>query len=203
VLVVTDLTPDNWDEFVVNSDKPSFVKFYAPWCGHCKKLKPTWDDLAEHFDTKDKSVLIGDVDCTGTAQALCSKYNIKGYPTLKSFWKNIRKDYEGERTYDALLKFASALGPMCGLNSRSSCSSEQLENINSWSKNTTDSLEHRKSEIESVIKNLEIKHEDFVHSLREQFQHSEKELQKEKEAYDFEMSIIDSLVKGASVKDEM
>ena len=42
---VVEITPENWDETVVNSGKSVFIKFFAPWCGHCKKLKPDWDLL--------------------------------------------------------------------------------------------------------------------------------------------------------------
>jgi thiol:disulfide interchange protein len=45
---VVTLTPDNFDQ-VVNGDKNVLVKFYAPWCGHCKTLAPEYDLAAEAF----------------------------------------------------------------------------------------------------------------------------------------------------------
>mmetsp|Transcript_10708 Transcript_10708/g.10587 ORF Transcript_10708/g.10587 Transcript_10708/m.10587 type:complete len:92 (+) Transcript_10708:21-296(+) len=44
-----------------------FIKFYAPWCGHCKRLKPTWEELAnEAYGT---GVNIGSLDCTENRNA--------------------------------------------------------------------------------------------------------------------------------------
>lgn len=37
----------NFDEVVVNNEKDTLIEFYAPWCGHCKKLAPVFDELGE------------------------------------------------------------------------------------------------------------------------------------------------------------
>jgi protein disulfide-isomerase A6 len=42
---VIELTDDNFDKLVLNSDKPVLVEFFAPWCGHCKNLKPHYEKV--------------------------------------------------------------------------------------------------------------------------------------------------------------
>ena len=53
------LNEDNFDEELAKYDS-LLVEFYAPWCGHCKRLAPTWDELAEKY-ANDASVKIGKV----------------------------------------------------------------------------------------------------------------------------------------------
>ena len=44
---VTIVTGKTFNDIVMNEDKDVLTMFYAPWCGHCKKLEPTWDELGE------------------------------------------------------------------------------------------------------------------------------------------------------------
>ena len=50
---VVTLTPSNFDKVVLDNKKDVFVKFYAPWCGHCKKLEPTYEDFARVFGNEE------------------------------------------------------------------------------------------------------------------------------------------------------
>lgn len=54
---------------------------HCRWCGHCKRLAPTWDKLADEFATVD-SVNVATVDCTVNRDA-CTSNGVRGYPTLK------------------------------------------------------------------------------------------------------------------------
>jgi len=82
-----------------------FIKFFAPWCGHCKQLAPIWDKLAEAF-SKNDDVLIGKVDCT-EHRSVCTDNGIKGYPTLLWFTDGVQVGdrYSGERSLEALRSF--------------------------------------------------------------------------------------------------
>lgn len=106
---VVVLTEENFDK-EVGQDRGALVEFYAPWCGHCKKLAPEFEKLGASFK-KAKSVLIGKVDCD-EQKDLCSKYGVQGYPTIKWFPKGSLepKKYEGARTAEALAEFVNSEG---------------------------------------------------------------------------------------------
>lgn len=102
-----ELNPETFKEAI--QSKNTFVKFYAPWCGHCKSLAPDWDTLADTY-AGSSSVLIGSVDCTTDENSdLCQKYGVNGYPTLKYFkdGSDEPEDYQGGRSLDVLSTFAS------------------------------------------------------------------------------------------------
>ena len=92
------------------SASPHFVMFYAPWCGHCKRLAPTWEELAGkmNVEKEEREVTIGKVDCTEQT-ALCSAQDVTGYPTLKFFKNGAEKEdgvkYRGNRDLASLEKF--------------------------------------------------------------------------------------------------
>lgn len=95
---VVVLTADNFDQEVKLG--PWFVKFFAPWCGHCQKLAPIWEDLANAM----KGVVkVGQVDCT-VDKALCDKLAVKGYPTLKIMKDGKAVEYTGERQLEAFTR---------------------------------------------------------------------------------------------------
>eukprot|EP01130_Rhizamoeba_saxonica_P016441 TRINITY_DN75_c1_g1_i1.p1 TRINITY_DN75_c1_g1~~TRINITY_DN75_c1_g1_i1.p1 ORF type:complete len:520 (-),score=151.18 TRINITY_DN75_c1_g1_i1:28-1587(-) len=102
VIVLTD---DNFEEKTANYNV--FVKFYAPWCGHCKRLAPTWDELgALQAARENQKYLVGKVDCT-VHKSVCSKHGVRGYPTLKFLRHGVAVDYSGDRSLNDLNDFAS------------------------------------------------------------------------------------------------
>ena len=88
----------------LHGDKPYFIKFFAPWCGHCKRLAPTWDQLHEaHKDEFN----VARVDCTAeNAKELCSQFEVKGFPTLMLFDKTQKYAYKHKRDLATLAKWA-------------------------------------------------------------------------------------------------
>ena len=68
-------------ESTIASGRPLLVQFYAPWCGHCQQLAPTWEKIGNKIG---HDVTVGKLDCT-QHQNLAQKYSIRGFPTIKFF----------------------------------------------------------------------------------------------------------------------
>lgn len=81
------------------------VKFYAPWCGHCKKLAPTFDEASAHPRLEGSDVRLAKVDCTA-ARSVCERFGVASYPTLKVVAGGKYYDYAGARDADSMVSFA-------------------------------------------------------------------------------------------------
>ena len=122
-------------------------------------MKPDWDKLGDEF-AGSKTVLIGDVDCT-VEKDLCSKFGVRGYPTIKSFTGNPDGDaYEGGRDFASLKKFADeSLGPSCSNENIDLCDDDQkaiLEKYNKMSaaerKKIVDDTDKEIADLEETFK---------------------------------------------------
>jgi len=96
-----------FDEVIYDDDKDVFVEFYAPWCGHCKRLKPTWDQLGDHYaDVKDR-IMIAKMDATENDVPPATPFQISGFPTIKFKQAGSREwiDFDGDRTLESMIEF--------------------------------------------------------------------------------------------------
>ncbi|CAG8443958.1 145_t:CDS:10 [Funneliformis mosseae] len=95
------LTAKNFDQ--LTSSGIWFIKFFAPWCGHCQKLAPVWEELGRELQYK---VNVGKVDCT-VDSGLCGRFKVQGYPTLKLLQNpDDIIEYKGSRQLNTLRDFA-------------------------------------------------------------------------------------------------
>uniref|UniRef100_A0A2R9A6H8 protein disulfide-isomerase n=2 Tax=Homininae TaxID=207598 RepID=A0A2R9A6H8_PANPA len=58
------------------------VDFYAPWCGHCKKLEPIWNEVGLEMKSIGSPVKVGKMDATSYS-SIASEFGVRGYPTIK------------------------------------------------------------------------------------------------------------------------
>jgi len=101
---VKDLTSDNFDQ-IIDGSKAAFVEFFAPWCGHCKKLAPEYEIVGDAF-AKYPDVVIAKVDAD-QHKDLGGRFGIRGFPTLKFFpkGKTEAEDYSGGREANDIIEF--------------------------------------------------------------------------------------------------
>lgn len=89
--------------FILNEVQNAAIKFYTPWCGHCKKFAPIWEAVGEKFEDSDFQILA--VNCQDHSAA-CHGSGISGYPTLKLLRNGkYAKDFDGLRTEENILQW--------------------------------------------------------------------------------------------------
>jgi protein disulfide-isomerase A1 len=103
----TVATDSNFDE-LLSSNPYVMVEFYAPWCGHCKRLQPEYEKAAQIVG--DRAVL-AKLDAT-TEKNSASKYDIQGYPTVLWFeYGKMKEEYEGGRSAEDISSWVLARVP--------------------------------------------------------------------------------------------
>ncbi|KAJ8247491.1 hypothetical protein GJAV_G00247020 [Gymnothorax javanicus] len=96
---VLEFTDDDFDSRIGDHEL-ILVEFFAPWCGHCKRLAPEYEAAATRLKGK---VPLAKVDCTANSN-VCGKYGVSGYPTLKIFRDGEESGpYDGPRTADGIV----------------------------------------------------------------------------------------------------
>jgi len=100
---VHELTDSNFQNEVIDSDKPVLVDFWAEWCHPCRMLGPTIDQLAVEYEGKAK---VGKVD-TDSNREVSVKYGIQAIPTVLLFkGGQVQKKFVGITSKD---QFKTAL----------------------------------------------------------------------------------------------
>jgi len=178
---VASLTPDNYDS--LTAGKTVFIKFFAPWCGHCKKMAPDWEKLAGDWEGHEVG-LIAEVDCTADGKPLCDANGVKGFPSLKYGDPAALDDYQGGRDLSSLSSFATEnLKPVCSLQNIDLCDDEKKAQIDSLQSKSVDDL---KSMISTEEGKLEAAEEEFKAEV-EKLQKTYEALMKAKEEKEAEV----------------
>lgn len=93
------------DRFLeVKRDGHWLIMFYAPWCGHCKRLEPVWAHVAQAL--YNTNIRVGRIDCTRFT-SMASEFGVSGFPTIMFLKGDIAQyTFTGDRTKEDIINFA-------------------------------------------------------------------------------------------------
>ena len=102
---IIQLTDANFEQDVINSDRPVIVDFWAEWCGPCKMIAPILEEVAKEYGDK---VTIGKLNVDQNTET-APKYGIRGIPTLLLFKDgNVAATKVGALSKTQLIEFIDA-----------------------------------------------------------------------------------------------
>tara|TARA_B100001939_G_C16761456_1_gene538482 strand:+ start:128 stop:445 length:318 start_codon:yes stop_codon:yes gene_type:complete len=78
-----EITDSNFEEIVLNSDKPVMVDFWAAWCGPCRMVGPIIDEISKDYDGR---AIVGKLDVDAN-QDYAAKFGVRNIPTVLLFDK--------------------------------------------------------------------------------------------------------------------
>ncbi len=79
--MVLEVNDSNFDETVINSDKPVIVDFWAEWCGPCRMVAPIVEEISNEFEGK---VIVAKCD-VDSSPGVAAKFGIRNIPTILFF----------------------------------------------------------------------------------------------------------------------
>jgi len=110
---VVILDVHNFDQVAMDPTKDVIVTFTAPWCGHCKSMKPEYEKVANTFKPE-SNCIVANMNADDNKNApTARRFDVTGFPTIKFFGKHNKEaeDYDGGRTE---ADFVAYLNKKCG-----------------------------------------------------------------------------------------
>ena len=102
---VTVVVAKTFERVVTGPDatRAVLIEFYAPWCGHCKKLAPTYEKVARAFE-RDADVTVAKMDAVAN-DVPDARFVVKGFPAIYLRVGEVIVPYAGDRSGADMVKF--------------------------------------------------------------------------------------------------
>jgi hypothetical protein len=138
-------------------------------------MKPDWDKLIKEY-ADSTTALVADVDCTEAGKDLCETHGVEGFPTIKYGDPSDLQDFEGEREFSALQKFAKEnLKPMCSVKNLDLCDDAKKALIKKYQAMDGSALNDLIIEKETEEKEASKNFDEEVEKLQKRYEELEKE----------------------------
>ena len=149
---IFDSTIVDSETLQVKGDKPWFIKFFAPWCGHCKNLAPTWDEFHKRHSHE---VNIGRIDCTDeNSRSVCGQFGVRGYPTLIFLKEGKYYTFRGPRKLENLADFALNEGYLSASEEQQGDIPKRVEGMEKFQKDSVDFFKQLSIGIDQIFEKV-------------------------------------------------